>query len=135
MAEPTAEISGKTSNLPSYSTNTGANKSGKKKNSGTAETRLDYAVSAIKLTNGPDAYPDVSNLKTLFLSNSYFSVSNLALTSRPFNKFRPSTSALTISAASTGLALSQVCVSSSWSIRASQRLKGLISASLLRRSG
>ena len=129
MAEPTAEISGKTSNLPSYSTNTGTNKSGKKKNSGTAETRLDYAVSAFKPTSGPDAYPDVSNLKTLFLSNSYFSVSNLALTSRPFNKFRPSTSALTISAASTGLALSQVCVNLSLSIRASQKLKGLISAS------
>ena len=127
MAEPTAEISGKTSNLPSYSTNTGTNKSGKKKNSGTAETRLDYAVSAFKLTSGPGAYPDVPNLKTLFLSNSYFSVSNLALTSRPFNKFRPSTSALTTSVASTGLALSQVCVNSSWSIRVSQKLKGLIS--------
>ena len=134
MAEPTAEISGKSSNLPSYSTNTGANKSGKKKNSGTAETRLDYAVSVFKTTCSDD-YPDVSNFKTLFLFNSFFSASNLALTSRPFNKFRLSTSALTISAASIGLALSQACVSSSWSIRASQRLKGLISASLLKRSG
>lgn len=42
MAEPMAELSGKTSTLPYGGS---ANKSNKKKSSGTSESRLDYAVS------------------------------------------------------------------------------------------
>ena len=45
MAEPVAELSGKTSNLPAYNSSSGPSKSAKKKSSGTMESRLDYAVS------------------------------------------------------------------------------------------
>ena len=50
MAEPVAELSGKTSNLPAYSTG-GPSKSAKKKSSGTMESRLDYAVSVSLIIN------------------------------------------------------------------------------------
>ena len=46
MAEPMAELSGKTSSLP-YGNS--ANKSNKKKSSGTSESRLYYAVSGFSL--------------------------------------------------------------------------------------